>query len=470
MSATRCNLTGLLTLLACLFANLDGSLLAQQRERLAKSEAPLVVDGVVRQIFRSPRQGRTDYLLQVDVQKSEGRKPLKKGDLARFPSPGESVYVHISQRLDPSGKAIASESFQELPEERSQLRLYLTSREQGGWEGAFPEWYDATGERPSVALPEDPAPIAPEDLPVASAKTKLGMTTEVLKVQNRIAIRVTSVERNGPAQKAGLEVGDVIAGIEGEAIKAAGQLETMAAKEKKFSLIVVDVNTGKGTQIEIDPAGTAASETESQVGNAPTEQPTAQPAKISLGISAEPVTLGTRSALKVTGVNPESPAGKAGIEVGDIIVAANGAPLTGPEQLLGALRKSGPTLKLSVRDSRTGRDAEVTVNLGGTAPAKPLPAEVETPVNSSPGKLGAVTELAFNDDDFAVKVTEVEAGSAAARAGLKPGIMILAANGKPVLHPNDLNDAVRTTKGPLKLTVLNPSVGKKTNLEIDLGR
>ena len=59
----------------------------------------------------------------------------------------------------------------------------------------------------------------------------------------------------------------------------------------------------------------------------------------------------------------------------DIVVAANGAPITGPEQLLGALRKSGQTLKLTVRDSRTGRDTEVAVNLGGTKPAAPAEAE-----------------------------------------------------------------------------------------------
>ena len=292
------------------------------------------------------------------------------------------------------------------------------------------------------------------------------MTTEVLKVQNRIAIRVTSVERGGPAAKAGLEVGDVIAGIEGEAITAAGQLEALAAKGKPFSLIVVDVNTGKGTQIELDPGSQVASVDQSEVVKPVPEQP----AKISLGISAEPVTLGTRSALKVTGVKPESPADKAGVEVGDILVAANGAPLTGPEQLLGALRKSGPVLKLMVRDTRTGRDTEVSVNLTGTASTKPLPAGVDAPVNSNPGSLGAVTELAFNDDDFAVKITEVEPNSAASRAGLRPGLLIVAANGKPVLHPNDLNDAVRKSNGTLKLTVSDPTTSKKGNVDVNLGR
>ena len=110
------------------------------------------------------------------------------------------------------------------------------------------------------------------------------------------------------------------------------------------------------------------------------------------------------------------------------------------------------------------------MNLSGTAPTKPLPAGVEAPVNANPGSLGAVTELAFNDDDFAVKITEVEPNSAASRAGLRPGILVVSANGKPVLHPNDLNDAVRKSNGTLKLTVVDPASGKKANVDINLGR
>ena len=296
------------------------------------------------------------------------------------------------------------------------------------------------------------------------------MTTEVVKVQKQMGLRVTSVERGGAAQKAGLEVGDIIAGVEKTAITDENQLEKIAAKGKKFSLIVVDVNTGRGTQIEIDPASTkvaASEEDEVPVATTPVEQPP----KVSLGISAEPVSLGSRSVLKVTRVDPAGLAAKAGLEVDDIIVAANGIPTTGPEQLLGALRKSGPTLTLTVRDSRTGRDTPVEVKLAESKAATPSnPVEVETPLGNSDGKLGAVTELAFHDDDFAVKITEVEPGSAAAKAGLRPGILIVAANGKPVLHPNDLNDAARKSKGPLKLTVVEPNSGKKANVEVNLGR
>ena len=80
-----------------------------------------------------------------------------------------------------------------------------------------------------------------------------------------------------------------------------------------------------------------------------------------------------------------------------------------------------------------------------------------------------MTELAFYDVEAAVKVTEVEPGSPAARAGLQPGLLILTANGKPMLHPNDLIDAARNTSGPLKLSVVDPRTGRKSMVEVNLG-
>jgi S1-C subfamily serine protease len=189
----------------------------------------------------------------------------------------------------------------------------------------------------------------------------------------------------------------------------------------------------------------------------------------SLGLSAEPVKLGQRTALKVTRVEEGGAAQKAGIEPEDVLVAANGAPLTGPEQLGYALRKSGPTLRLTVRDSRTGKDVAVEVPLGGSVVQDSAPSNVPKLGGATRG-LGAVTELAFYDVEAAVKVTEVEPGSPAARAGLQPGLLILEVDGKPVLHPNELSDAVRSSTGTFQLTVVDPRSGAKRAVQVNLDR
>jgi S1-C subfamily serine protease len=428
---------------------------ATQAQRAA-NDSPLIVDGTVRQVYRSASQGRYESLLQIDVTRSEARGASEADMSLRYPAPGEPLYVHVSQE----GRPGSPSSGASLPAEGTKVRAYLKPRAQGGWEGASAAWIQPLDE-PATKKEISPEDLAREAIEKSNRGASLGMTTELLKVEDRYVLRVASVESGGPAQVAGLEVGDVIAAADGKGITSPNQLAEIAASRKPVSLVVVDVNTGRGARVELDPRGKPG---DAKTDTAPAQEP--QPSPVSLGLSAEPVKLGMRSALKVIRVDPAGPAAKAGIEPDDILVAANGTPTTGVEQLLSALRKSGPTLKLTVRDSRTGRDVDVDVNLGGVA--KSAPAEVEAPSKPSAGKLGAVTELAFHDSDFAVKVTEVEPGSAAARAGLRPGLLIIAADGKPVLHPNDLNDAVRNSSGALKLTLVDPSSGKKSDLNVTL--
>ena len=148
--------------------------------------------------------------------------------------------------------------------------------------------------------------------------------------------------------------------------------------------------------------------------------------------------------MKVIRVEPGSPAQKAGIEIGDVIVAANGVPVTGVEVLSAVLKKSGPSLTVTVRDTRSGRDVPVEVKVGGPDAGTAAPIPADTPIPAGTGrKLGAVTELVFYDVNPAVKVTEVEPNSPAARAGIEPGDIIIEANGTPVLHPKTLEELVR---------------------------
>ncbi len=296
------------------------------------------------------------------------------------------------------------------------------------------------------------------------ATALLKMTVEAVRIKDQLALRVTSVERRGPAQQAGLEPGDVIVGVNGAPLVNVNQLDELAKRGAPFSLVVADVHTGRAAQVQVTPAAA----TGTSAAAAPASPPVST-SRVSLGVSAESVSLGTRTALKVTRVEPGSPAEKAGLEPGDVIVEADGAPVTGPEQLVGAVRKSGPTLELTVRDSRTGRDTPVKVAMGGAQPPSSLPTGPATPsTGTGAAQLGVVTEMAFHNDEFAVKVTEVEAGSASARAGLRPGVLILEVNGQPVLHPDDLTDAVRQAGRNVQLTVADPASGRKETINIAL--
>jgi S1-C subfamily serine protease len=469
-----------------------GSVWAFQNERVAKPDAALIVDGIVREIFRSSREGRVDYLVQIEVTRAEIGRPISGGARPAYPAPSESVYVHVFQ--GPGG-------YGSIPSERSQVRAYLAPRSKGGWEGTFPDWFEVTVNQAAGPSANDPAPPMAENGPAprgtpapevdptsrgtpapAGSKTalaSLGVTVETLSAQGHRVLRVTSVERGGAGQKAGLEVGDIIAGVNNKAITDADQVEQAARRGGTLALVVVDVNNGNGVRVDVALGSAKAGGPSIPVDPNSRPEPSDAP-KPSIGLSAEPVTLGQRTAMKVVRVEPGSPAQKAGFEIGDVIVAANGAPITGAEQLAAAFRKSGSTLTLTVRDTRTGKEVPVKLQLAGRSanPSSfpfPLPSPGTNNPASSPtadgsrNRLGAVTELTIYDVEAAVKVTEVESGSPAERAGIRPGLVILAANGKTVLHPNDLAEAVRQSSGAVELTVVDPSSGRKGTVKVDLG-
>jgi S1-C subfamily serine protease len=314
-----------------------------------------------------------------------------------------------------------------------------------------------------------------------AALATLGLTGEAKTVQGKFVIRVSSVEPGGPSQRAGLEPGDIIIGANDQAISGIEQLEALAQRGDRLNLVVLDVNTGKAARVPVELGapgrpGTAgggpplSEKPEAPVASKDARTPNMRAARRSLGVSAEPVTIGQRTGMKVIGVHPDSPAQKAGIEVGDVIVAANGVPITGAESLSAVVRKSGATLSLSVRDTRTGKDTAVEVKLGGEEAGTALGAPVEAPRTTGTGRrLGAVTELVFYDVDPAAKVTEVETGGPAAKAGIEPGDVIVEANGTPVLHPKDLEEAVRNSGPTLKLMVVDPRTRQKSAVDVNLG-
>ena len=68
-------------------------------------------------------------------------------------------------------------------------------------------------------------------------------------------------------------------------------------------------------------------------------------------ISPQPFVQGQR----VTNVVPGSPAARAGLEIGDILIYGNNQPLTSKGALINAINRSGGHLQLQVRDVRTGQ-------------------------------------------------------------------------------------------------------------------
>ena len=170
---------------------------------------------------------------------------------------------------------------------------------------------------------------------------------------------VSNVDKGGPADKAGLEPGDIIIKLGNQDIERSGDLPAL----------VGNMNPGMATSLEIIRRGTSKT-LNITIGEmktdkvAATEQPAAPPGK--LGLSVRPLTpeeaaeVGIPAGLLVE--ESAGPAAKAGIQPGDVVLALNGTPIRTIEDLRQQLAKVGKHAALLIlRDSAR---IFVPVNLG----------------------------------------------------------------------------------------------------------
>lgn len=309
-----------------------------------KNEAAAIVDGATREIFQSTGRDRAGYIVQIDVTRSElGPAATRE---TRAPAPGETVYVHADQNA--------------LPRERSAIRAYLRPRAGGGWEGTPGGWFTGESTEPTIP-PIDPG--APSETPPAAAPAgditqRLGLEVERLETNGRLVLKVASVAPDSPAQKAGLEKGDIIIGANNQGFSNLQEFADILAKSgESAELNVLDSRSGRQAKVPIALGGAPTTP-------APTPDPSPAPARGGLGLSTAAGTVDLLPVVKVTKVAPGSPADKAGIEVGDAIVAVNDAVVFAPDLFDKAVKSAGASFTLTVLDVKTGKRTPVKIDMG----------------------------------------------------------------------------------------------------------
>jgi Do/DeqQ family serine protease len=136
----------------------------------------------------------------------------------------------------------------------------------------------------------------------------------------------------------------------------------------------------------------------------------------------------------VGGVEKDTPADKAGIKAGDVITAINGQAVQGASDVRNkvGLTPVGTTLDLTIlRGSDTKR---IKVSIGKPAEAQKVALEEAKP---------AVKGATFSETDKGVTVTDVEMGSPAWRAGLRPKDVVVGVNRKPVNSVDELSKELK---------------------------
>ena len=181
-----------------------------------------------------------------------------------------------------------------------------------------------------------------------------------------------------------------------------------------------------------------------------------------LGVMAQEVTPAIAQAFhapQVTGalvgdVTPNSPAQRAGVEKGDIILAINGKPVDSSAELRMHISLMSPGTTVEVKVFRDGADKTLPVTLAE------LPTETANNAQPDNGKsedalqgitvenvtASAARQLGLPPTATGVVVTGVDPNSKAADSGLKRGDVIQEVNHKPVRNTSDFEAAMRTAK------------------------
>jgi serine protease Do len=157
---------------------------------------------------------------------------------------------------------------------------------------------------------------------------------------------VSFVDPDSPAAKAGLQVGDVITKLDGDAIVRSNDLPVKIAEVKPGTRVMMEV-WRKGAAREL--TATVGSFKDQKVASADT--PSTNQGR--LGLAVRPLTPEEREQIGAAGgllVNSSSgPAAEAGIEPGDVVLAVNNTPVSSAEQLRVLAEKAGKHIALLVQ-------------------------------------------------------------------------------------------------------------------------
>jgi len=152
-----------------------------------------------------------------------------------------------------------------------------------------------------------------------------------------------------------------------------------------------------------------------------------------IGVRGRTITSGERGALerprgyRVRSVFPGSPAARAGLRPGDLIVSLDGSPIESEDAFETALAGRGPgrPMRLVLRNSA----GERSVTVQGAAPPPNLGVEI----------LKDAIGMSVSAARGGLRITVLDRDGAAARAGIESGDSLLAVNGTRVQSVDDVN-------------------------------
>ena len=152
------------------------------------------------------------------------------------------------------------------------------------------------------------------------------------------------VAEGGPAAAAGLKTGDVVTAVDGRPVSHWEDLERAIAGSGGRALRLVVRRDGRETPATVTPRRTVV------------RDPIFREPRDAWELGA-----GSQLTPQIGSVNPDSPADKAGLRAGDLVLGVAGQPVFSPDELMQSIQKrAGQTFELAIERDGAPRTLAVT--------------------------------------------------------------------------------------------------------------
>ena len=188
---------------------------------------------------------------------------------------------------------------------------------------------------------------------------------EALGLDEAKGALVASVMADGPAARAGLRPGDVVVSFAGRPIDAMKDLPRIVAELDSGTEAEIGIRRDGGLETLTATVGVQAQEGASLATTAPAADGGGDTPK--LGVALAPRDEPGKAGASIAGVVPGSPAARAGLRPGDVIVRAGSQAVSGPGEVAGAVRAAasgGKPLLLLVERNDHRRYVAVDLDRG----------------------------------------------------------------------------------------------------------